>query len=89
MVSLGQEVLAPYCKVDSNGEPLFKPPGARGSRCLTWATRRARTWRAYRTPPRAVRDRDPSDRVYETDMAEGLKVMALEATVWRACHTAP
>ena len=30
MVTLGQEVLAPYCKPDADGEPMFRLPGRAG-----------------------------------------------------------
>ena len=30
MVTLGQEVLAPYCKPDAGGEPIFRLPGRPG-----------------------------------------------------------
>ena len=79
MVSLGQEVLAPYCKVDSNGEPLFKLPGRAGQPLpyLGYAPG------AYlgRVTDLILQQSATAillDRVYETDMAEGLKVMAVE-----------
>ncbi|QIL81745.1 LysR family transcriptional regulator [Diaphorobacter sp. HDW4A] len=79
MVSLGQENLAPYCKPDADGKPLFclpgKPghplpylgyaPGAYLSRVTDLILKEAATTIHL-------------DRVYETDMAEGLKAMALE-----------
>jgi DNA-binding transcriptional LysR family regulator len=79
MVSLGQETLAPYCKPDAHGEPMFRLPGRAGQPLpyLGYAPG------AYlgrvadlilKQSPTAIH----LDRVYETDMAEGLKVMALE-----------
>ena len=79
MVTLGQEVLAPYVKVGADGQPLWtlpgtaqKPlpylgyaPGAYLGRVTDLILKQAGT---------AIH----LDRVYETDMAEGLKVMALE-----------
>jgi len=79
MVTLGQEVLAPYVKVDEVGQALWtlpgtaqKPlpylgyaPGAYLGRVTDLILKQAGT---------AIH----LDRVYETDMAEGLKVMALE-----------
>ena len=79
MVSLGEEVLAPYAKPDSQGAPLFMLPGQAGH---------ALPYLAY--APGAylgqmvdlILKQSTSaihfDRVYETDMAEGLKAMALE-----------
>jgi DNA-binding transcriptional LysR family regulator len=79
MVTLGQEVLAPYCKADSSGEPLFKLPGRAGQPLpyLGYAPG------AYlgRVTDLILKQSSTAihlDRVYETDMAEGLKVMALE-----------
>jgi len=79
MVTLGQEVLAPSVKVGADGQPLWtlpgmaqKPlpylgyaPGAYLGRVTDLILKQAGT---------AIH----LDRVYETDMAEGLKVMALE-----------
>jgi DNA-binding transcriptional LysR family regulator len=79
MVSLGQETLAPYCKPDPQGRPLFPLPGRPGQPLpyLGYAPG------AYlgQVADLLVRQANPPvhlDRVYETDMAEGLKVMALE-----------
>ena len=79
MVTLGQEVLAPYVKPDAEGRPLYQLPGRPGqllpylgyapgaylSRMVDLVLKQSGT---------AIH----LDRVYETDMAEGLKVMALE-----------
>ncbi len=78
-VSLGQEVMAPYVKADADGAPLYRLPGRAGQPLpyLGYAPG------AYlgrivelilKQSPAAIH----LDRVYETDMAEGLKVMALE-----------
>jgi LysR family transcriptional regulator, hypochlorite-specific transcription factor HypT len=79
MVTLGQEILAPYCKADSSGEPLFKLPGRAGQPLpyLGYAPG------AYlgRVTDLILKESSTAihlDRVYETDMAEGLKVMAME-----------
>ena len=79
MVSLGQEVLSPYCKVDSNGEPLFKLPGRAGQPLpyLGYAPG-AYLGRVNDLILKQSATAIHLDRVYETDMAEGLKVMALE-----------
>ena len=79
MVSLGQEVLSPYCKADANGEPLFKLPGRAGQPLpylgyAPGAYLGRVTDLILKQSPVAIH----LDRVYETDMAEGLKVMALE-----------
>jgi len=79
MVTLGQEVLAPYCKPDSNGEPLFRLPGRAGQPLpylgyAPGAYLGRVTDLILKQSPTAIH----LDRVYETDMAEGLKVMALE-----------
>jgi DNA-binding transcriptional LysR family regulator len=79
MVVLGQEVIAPYAKANAQGQPVWdlpgaahKPlpylgyaPGAYLGGVTDWILKQSGT-------------PIPLDRVYETDMAEGLKVMALE-----------
>jgi DNA-binding transcriptional LysR family regulator len=79
MVSLGQEVIAPYVKPDAQGRPLWKlpgrvdhplpylgyAPGAYLGQVVDFILKQSGT---------AIH----LDRVYETDMAEGLKAMALE-----------
>jgi DNA-binding transcriptional LysR family regulator len=79
MVSLGQEVLSPYCKVDSDGGPLFKLPGRAGQPLpyLGYAPG-AYLGRVTDLILKQSATAIHLDRVYETDMAEGLKVMALE-----------
>jgi len=79
MVSLGQEVIAPYVKPDANGAPLFQLPGRpdQPSPYLAYAPG------AYLGQMVALILKQSGtaihfDRVYETDMAEGLKAMALE-----------
>lgn len=79
MVSLGQETLAPYAKADAQGEPLFRLPGRPGQKIpfLSYAAG------AYlgRLVELIVKEADCAlnlDAIYETDMAEGLKAMALE-----------
>jgi DNA-binding transcriptional LysR family regulator len=79
MVTLGQEVLAPYCKADSDGEPLFLLPGRPGQPLpylgyAPGAYLGGVTELILKQCGTAIH----LDRVYETDMAEGLKVMALE-----------
>ncbi len=79
MVSLGQEVLAPFVKADADGAPLFRLPGRAGQPLpyLGYAPG------AYlgRVVDLILKESTTAihlDRVYETDMAEGLKAMALE-----------
>jgi LysR family transcriptional regulator, hypochlorite-specific transcription factor HypT len=79
MVTLGQEVLAPYCKADPDGEPMFKLPG-RAAQPLPYLgyAPGAYLGRATDLILQHSSTAIHLDRVYETDMAEGLKVMALE-----------
>jgi DNA-binding transcriptional LysR family regulator len=79
MVSLGQEVLAPFVRANSAGEPEFSLPGRAGQPLpyLGYAPG------AYlgRMVDMILKQSSTAihlDRVYETDMAEGLKAMALE-----------
>ena len=79
MLSLGQETLAPYSKGDKSGQPLFRLPPAPGQRLpfLAYASgaylgRLVDVITQAATPPLQL------DPIYETDMAEGLKAMALE-----------
>src|SRR5687767_12238350 len=79
MVALGQETLAPYCKPDAAGAPMFRLPGRAGHPLpyLGYAPG------AYlgQVTDLLIKQAGTAlhlDRVYETDMAEGLKVMALE-----------
>jgi DNA-binding transcriptional LysR family regulator len=79
MVTLGAEVLAPYCKPDAQGEPLFKLPG-RAHQPLPYLGYAPGAYLGRVTDLILQRASTPIhlDRVYETDMAEGLKVMAME-----------
>ena len=79
LVELGQEVLSPYCKPDAEGRPLFRLPG-RAIQPLPYLGYAPGAYLGrvadliLQQSPTAIH----LDRVYETDMAEGLKVMALE-----------
>ena len=79
MVTLGHEVLAPYCKADAAGQPLFRLPGlaAQPIPYLGYGPG-AYLGRVTDLILKQSRTAIHLDRVYETDMAEGLKVMALE-----------
>ena len=79
MVSLGQEVLSPYSKPDADGEPLFRLPG-RAGQPLPYLGYAPGAYLGRVTELILKESRTPIhlERVYETDMAEGLKAMALE-----------
>ena len=79
MLSLGHETLAPYAKANADGAPLFRLPGRPGERIpfLSYASG------AYlgRLVELIIKQAEPAlqlEPIYETDMAEGLKAMALE-----------
>ena len=79
MLTLGQELLAPYVKPAADGKPLHALPGqaAQPLPYLGYAPG------AYlgRVVDQLLKQSSTAihlDRVYETDMAEGLKAMALE-----------
>src|SRR5205085_6637460 len=79
MVTLGEEPLAPYCKPDANGEAMFKLPG-RANHPLPYLGYAPGAYLG-RVTDLILKQSSTAihlDRVYETDMAEGLKVMALE-----------
>jgi LysR family transcriptional regulator, hypochlorite-specific transcription factor HypT len=78
-ISLGQELLAPYSQADSQGLPVFSLPG-RSATPLPYLGYAPGAYLGrvvdviLKSAPLPVH----LDRVYETDMAEGLKAMALE-----------
>ena len=79
MLSLGHETLAPYAKPDAEGRPQFALPGSAGERVpfLSYAASAymARLVDVILKQATLVPMLEP---IYETDMAEGLKAMALE-----------
>ncbi len=79
MVTLGQEVLAPYVKVGEDGQALWALPGTAQQPLpyLGYAPG-AYLGRVTDLILKQAGTAIHLDRVYETDMAEGLKVMALE-----------
>ena len=79
MVTLGQEVLSPYVQPDADGEPAFRLPG-RASQPLPYLgyAPGAYLGRMVDLILKESRTAIHLNRVYETDMAEGLKAMALE-----------
>ena len=79
MVSLGEEVMAPYVKPDASGAPMFLLPGRTGQPLpyLGYAPG-AYLGQMVDLILKQSGTAIHFDRVYETDMAEGLKAMALE-----------
>ena len=79
MVMLGQEVLAPYTKPDVRGKPLHVLPG-RAGQPLPYLGYAPGAYLGEVTDMILKRSALPMhlDRVYETDMAESLKAMALQ-----------
>jgi DNA-binding transcriptional LysR family regulator len=79
MVTLGHEVISPYCKPDAAGEPLFRLPG-KADQPIPYLGYGPGAYLGRVTDLILKQSPVPIhlDRVYETDMAEGLKVMALE-----------
>lgn len=79
MLSLGQETLAPYAKGGADGQPLFRLSTTGGARIpfLGYASA-AYMARLVDQILKSTPVLPQLDTVYETDMAEGLKAMALE-----------
>jgi len=79
MVTLGQELVAPYVKPDAHGNPLYELPG-KAKRPLPFLGYAQGAYLGLMVELILKRSSAPIhlDRVYETDMAEGLKAMALE-----------
>ncbi|MHB8949960.1 MAG: LysR substrate-binding domain-containing protein [Rhodoferax sp.] len=79
MVSLGEEVVAPYAKPDADGAPMFQFPG-RAGQLLPYLGYAPGAYLGQMVDLILKQSNTTIyfDRVYETDMAEGLKAMALE-----------
>ena len=79
MLSLGQETLAPYAKGGADGQPLFRLSAVGNTRIpfLGYASG-AYMARLVDQMLKATPALPHLDTLYETDMAEGLKAMALE-----------
>jgi DNA-binding transcriptional LysR family regulator len=79
MVSLGEETVAPYALANEHGAPLFALPSRQDAPLpyLGYAPG-AYLGLVVETILKESRAAMHLDRVYETDMAEGLKAMALE-----------
>lgn len=79
MLSLGHETIAPYAKANADGAPIFRLPGRPGERLpfLSYASG-AYLGRLVDLIVKQAPSPLQLDPIYETDMAEGLKAMALE-----------
>ena len=79
MVSLGEEIVAPYSRANGHGEPQFLLPG-RMDAPLPYLGYAPGAYLGLMVDQILKDARNPVhlERVYETDMAEGLKAMALE-----------
>src|SRR2546423_2799688 len=79
MLSLGHESLAPYAKADADGKPMFSLPAAPGTKVpfLSYAAG-AYLGRLVELLVQLSPSPLELEAIYETDMAEGLKAMALE-----------
>ena len=79
MLSLGQETLAAYAKADAKGEPLFRLPAGQGEGVpfLSYASG-AYLGRLVEAITRLAPAPLRLEPIYETDMAEGLKALAVE-----------
>jgi len=79
MLGLGGETLAPYARPAANGRPMFALPGPAARRVpyLSYSAG-AYLGRLVEEIVRLAPEPPQLDAIYETDMAEGLKAMALE-----------
>ena len=79
MLSLGRETLAAYAKADADGRPMFSLPAAAGQSVpfLSYAAG-AYLGRLVEVITKLSPELLHLDPIYETDMAEGLKAMAVE-----------
>ena len=79
MLSLGHETLAAYAKADADGQPMFGLPAGAGHPVpfLSYAAG-AYLGRLVEVITKLSPEPLQLDAIYETDMAEGLKAMAIE-----------
>ena len=79
MVSLGQEIIAPYAKPNAEGAPMYELPG-RANQPLPYLGYAPGAYLGMVVDLILKQSKTAIhlDRVYETDMSEGLKAMALE-----------
>lgn len=78
MLVLGQETLAPYARADAHGHPMFRLPAAPGASVpfLGYASE-AYLGRLVESIVKAAPEPLRLDPIYETDLAEGLRAMAI------------
>jgi LysR family transcriptional regulator, hypochlorite-specific transcription factor HypT len=78
-IHLSEETISPYVKADAQGQPLYSLPGRQGQP-LPYLGYAPGAYLGRMVELILKRSEQPQhlDRVYETDMAEGLKAMALE-----------
>jgi len=79
MLPLGRELLAPYVRPNEQGAPLFALPGT-ASQPVPYLAYAPGAYLGRSVDQLVKQGGTPVhlDRIYETDMAEGLKAMALE-----------
>jgi LysR family transcriptional regulator, hypochlorite-specific transcription factor HypT len=79
MLTLGQETLAPFARADGEGKPAWRLPGSPSNKLpfLSYAAG-AYMARLVEHILKAALQPPQLNLVYETDMAESLKAMALE-----------
>ena len=79
MISLGHETLAAYARADADGEPMFSLPTVAGQAVpfLSYAAG-AYLGRLVEVITKLAPEPLQLEPIYETDMAEGLKAMAIE-----------
>jgi DNA-binding transcriptional LysR family regulator len=79
MLTLGSETLAPFSRADADGRPVWRLPGSAAAK-LPYLSYAAGAYMARLVEHilKEARESAQLDLVYETDMAESLKAMALE-----------
>ena len=79
MLSLGHETLAPYAKAGADGQPMFHLPGSAHTR-VPFLSYASGAYLGHLVEQIVKLSPAPLnlDAIFETDMAEGLKAMALE-----------
>jgi len=79
MLSLGHETLVAYAKGDAEGQPMFSLPAAAG-RTVPYLAYAPGAYLGRLVEVIAKQSAEPLhlEPIYETDMAEGLKAMAIE-----------
>lgn len=79
MLHLGAELLSPYVRPDADGQPLYALPGT-AQQPLPYLAYAPGAYLGRAVDQMLKQSTTPVhlDRIYETDMAEGLKAMALE-----------